>query len=94
VSLSAVADELGVDRTALWRWRRDATFVAELNSRRAELWLVDTDRFRMLLPRALDVLEGAMEHDDVRTALAVVKIAGLGDLGEIGPTDAETSPTC
>jgi hypothetical protein len=37
----------------------------------------------------MDLLEQAIEGEDIRTALAVVKLAGLGDLGHVGLLDAE-----
>ena len=75
---------MGVDRSTVWRWRTgDAVFIAELNSRRQELWSAYADRLRGLAPKALQVLENTLEcePDSWRVALAVVKAAGLVDLG-------------
>ena len=33
-----VADQLGVDRTSLWRWRQQPAFQTELARRREEVW--------------------------------------------------------
>ena len=90
VSPAGVAADLGIDRVTLWRWRQEPTFIAERNGRRAELWEASRDRFRALLPSAADVLEQALAAQDVRAALALVKLLGLGELGHVGPTDAET----
>lgn len=89
MALGEVAAELRIDRTTLYRWRREASFVAELNKRRAELWQVSTDRFRALLPRALDTLGQAIDEGDWRAAATVLRLAGVGelDLRSIGWTD-------
>jgi Helix-turn-helix of insertion element transposase len=86
-----VARELGVDRTTLWRWRREPAFVAELNARRADLWQATTDRLRALLPRALAALERAIEQDDWRAAATVLRLARVNNstLSAIGPVDAD-----
>jgi hypothetical protein len=85
-----VAERLGVARSTVWRWRTaDPGFVAELNRRREELWRGSCDRLRAMLPDALDVLEEAVAAGDRQAALALVKLARLGevDLGRVGPTD-------
>lgn len=89
VTASEVAAQLGVDRVTVWRWRREPAFIAELNARRVELWEASRDRFRALLPQAADVFGQALADGDVRAALALVKLAGLGEFGWVGPTDVE-----
>jgi hypothetical protein len=84
------AKEVGCDRVTVWRWRQEPTFRAELNVRREELWRVTADRVRALLPRALDVLDGALADGDRRVALQLVRLAGVSEtMGRVGPTDPE-----
>jgi len=86
------AEEVDVERTTVWRWRTSyPAYLAELNRRREELWRSSTDRLRALLPRALDVIESAVDSGDRATALNIVKLAGLQDVdfGRTGPTNAE-----
>jgi hypothetical protein len=86
-----VAEVLGCDASTVWRWRTgNPAFGAALNARRHELWEHSLDRVRALVPRALDVVEQAIDAGDSRAAMALLKLAGLGsiDLGAIGPSEA------
>jgi hypothetical protein len=86
-----VADAVSCDPSTVWRWRtRDPAFRAARNARRHEVWENSLDRVRSLLPRALDVVEHALDDDDRQAALNLLKLAGLGavDLGRVGPIDA------
>jgi len=87
----AVADAVGVSRPTVTSWRLyDPYFQAELNKRRKEVWGAATDRMRALLPKALDVIEKAIDEGSYRAALELIKLAGLnGVAGDIGPVDAE-----
>jgi len=86
----------GVGRQTVCDWRNHGppAFRAELNRERAALWSASTDRLRSLVPLALTVLAEALaERPDARTALDILKLAGLGEgshLGQagIGPTTA------
>lgn len=94
------ATAVGVTRQTVCGWRNHHPgFIATLNSRRLEVWGASSDRLRSLLPKALDVLEGALTKDpDPRVAVKVVELAGLARQGRegadvrppgIGPTDPE-----
>jgi hypothetical protein len=80
-----VASDLELDRSTVWRWRTaDPAFRAELARRREELWRSSADRMRALMPRALDVIEKAIEEGDRQAALALLKLGGIGDI-DLGP---------
>jgi putative insertion element HTH domain-containing protein len=55
--LGDVANEIGVSRQQLWRWRKDAAFIAELHRVRAELRERRGARFLALVDKSLNVLE-------------------------------------
>ncbi len=95
-----VAEAVGVTRQTVGTWRNHhPAFAAALNARRLEVWGGACDRLRALLPKALDVLEGALTVSaDPKVAVEVVKLAGLDRQGNaspnlgpysIGPTDPE-----
>jgi hypothetical protein len=93
-SITATAEAVGVTRQTVSEWaNRDPQFRAALNRRRAEVWAEQKDRVRALLPKAVERIERAFQADDgdsLRAALALLKLAGLGELHETGPTDPET----
>jgi transcriptional regulator with XRE-family HTH domain len=94
-----VADELGVDRSTVWRWRTGSAAVkVELNRRREELWHVARDRLRALLPDALEILAQELEGPRrLRAAEAILRFGGLAartpalDLSRTGPTSLEAA---
>ena len=83
--------EVGQGRETIDAWQDEPVFVAALNQRRQRMWGEQEDRLRSLLPRAMAVVEAALDRGDERTALAVLKLAGLGraNLAEGGPTTPE-----
>jgi len=86
------ATAANVTRPTVCDWRNhDALFRATLNAARADLWSAATDRLRSMVPVALTVLADALaERPDPRTALDVLRLAGIGggaNLGTVGPTD-------
>src|SRR6516164_6345721 len=89
------AEALRLNRVTVTRWRLyDPHFRAELNCRRAELWGCAIDRMRSLVPKALDVLDKALESGHLpakmKAAAEVLRLAQLPHAGAaIGPTDAE-----
>lgn len=93
-----VAEAVGVNRVTVTKWRLyDPYFQAELNRRRKEIWGVAVDRFRSLLLKALNTVEKAIEEGDARTAIEILRMAGLdmtkggSSLGTylVGETEAE-----
>jgi len=89
------ATAANVTRQTISTWRHnDPEFQATLNTARAALWSAATDQLRAMVPVALAVLAAALaERPDARTALDILKLAGIGEganLGKvgIGPTTA------
>lgn len=92
-----VAEAIGVHRCTVASWRYSPHFQAEVNKRRREIWGAAVDRFRSLLKKALDAVEKALDEGDAKTAIELLKMAGLDmskegcTLGDylVGETDAE-----
>lgn len=93
-----VAEAVGVSRQTVTGWRLyNPYFQAELNRRRKEIWGAAVDRFRSLLLKSLDTVERALDEGDARTAVEILRMAGLdmtkggGTLGSyfVGEDDAE-----
>ena len=91
------ADAAGVTRQTVCVWRlHHPAVVAALNAGRRDLWERSADRLRSLVPKAIDVLEVQLGAalPDPRTALDVLRLAGLADRGApltpTGPTTAAT----
>lgn len=79
-----VAEAVGVHRCTVTGWRLyNPYFQAELNRRRKEIWGAAVDRFRSLLLKALAAVEKSLEEGDAKTAIEVLRMAGL-DMGKEG----------
>lgn len=87
-----VGEAVGVARQTVCSWRRfNPVFQAELNSRRAEISRTAVEKVRALIPRAIDRLEAELDRPaGWRVALKLMEIAGLTELGKVGPSDADT----
>ena len=93
-TLQAVAHALGVQRPTVSYWlNHHYGFQAALNSRRQELWDGLVDTLRGLLPKALAVLQQALEGDTpLPAAIQVLKSCGLATgLGADRPHDRRRS---
>jgi hypothetical protein len=85
------ARRLKIHRTTVTRWRLySPAFRAELAARRAGVWGAAADQLRALLPKALDVLNRALEDDysQVDVALALVKLARALPVAPTDPSEA------
>ena len=73
------------------KWRLyDPWFRAELNRRRQDIWGAAGERLRAMLPRAMDAIEKELEQGDGKTAVQVLKLAGLSGLEPpAGPIEAD-----
>ena len=77
-SLSAAAAEAGVDRGTLFRWRQDhSAFKAALEAWKSRLVGGNRDELTSMVNQAMSVVGRAVEKEDLRAALAVLKCAGV-----------------
>lgn len=87
----SVAEAVGVGRQTVNRWKNQSpAFVARMNDCREAVRSTALDKFRGLLPLAVDRLadEIANGENGWKIALKLVEVAGFGDLSQkIGPTD-------
>jgi hypothetical protein len=91
-TITDTASAVEVTRQTVSEWlNHHPGFQAALNSRRQELWVGMTDALRGLLPKALEVLKGALEGEaPLPAAVHVLKACGLyGMPAPQGPTDVE-----
>ena len=78
-------------RETVCRWRNENPhFQAELNTRRKALWSAAHDKLRALMRKAVETLDHAVEDDDVRAAVEVLKAVQL--YGNVSAPDGETDP--
>lgn len=67
---SEAAQAAEVTRQTVNGWkRRDAEFIAALNSRRAAVWDSASDRLRALVREAIEEFGNALKHEDVKVRL-------------------------
>ena len=89
---SETAQALEVDPQTISQWQTQHYGVqAALNARRQEQWGEQMHRLRVLLPKALDVLDQELEGDNpIPAAIHVLKACKLyGTPMVAGPTDVE-----
>ncbi len=86
------AQVVGVARETVTRWRNDNPhFAAELNRQRRVVWGASHDKLRALVGKAVTTLEVALDAQDSKVAIEVLKAVGI--YGQMdppsGPEDAE-----
>jgi hypothetical protein len=94
---AAVAKQLGLSRTTIYRWRHfNCAFLAELNRRRLDTWNASHEKLRALLPRALAALSAGLKSEDLSTRLRSARTIlshVAPDPEALKPTDKHLSPT-
>ena len=84
---------VGVHRVTVTRWRLYSPhFQAALNDRRQAIWAAGLDRWRSLVPTALDALADELRPDSsnrLQAALGLLKLVPLSSAVPAGPTDAD-----
>ena len=69
-----VAQQIGVDRASIFRWRKNGQFSRELEKQRQVVWQQSVGRLQAMLEPALDILQRQIQGDDPKTALRAAAI--------------------
>ncbi len=87
-SVSAAAEAAGVDRTTVYRWRRnDCAYQARLNRRRLELQDEIAVRLAACAGRAVENLRRAVDNGDLKASVIVLKAVGALDRAQCSEGD-------
>lgn len=93
------SERAGVARSTLSRWKGEPAFTARLNAEIQAGWDAHRARLAALQGKALDVVAGALDSDDMtlslKAAFSVLKLAGerpKGATSEMGVMLANWSP--
>lgn len=96
ISDRETAERTGVARETVTKWRLyHPGFIAELNGRRSEVGGASVDKMRMLIPKALEVIDETLDDganpNRWKAAIELLKVAKASeiDLNRIGPDKAE-----
>lgn len=89
-----VAETLGIGRNTISKWYKNAFFIAELNTRREEIWKEEKLRLKSLVHDAVDVLSNGLRSSDEKTAItsAVHILKTVGLYGEVKDSFGPTTP--
>jgi len=79
-AVSQVADLVSVDRTTVYRWLKEPSFVAERNRQANELRDAAQSRLHALVGKSIDVVERQLAAGNLKAALAVLKSTGMMQL--------------
>jgi hypothetical protein len=87
-----VAEGVGVSRETVTRWRNEnPDFIAALNHERCQIWDATRDNVLSLVRKAVGVVGTALDQNDTRAALAILKMSGFADV-EFDPKELEDNP--
>lgn len=76
-SASQVAEMIGVDRTTIYRWLKEPSFIAERNRQANELRDAAQSRLHALVGKSIEVVERQLAAGNLKAALAVLKSTGM-----------------
>jgi len=75
MTVTEVAQEVGVERETVSRWKNHNTMFASLLSyQQAELWDAAADKLRASVLKAADSLDELLEHEDASVRLKAISL--------------------
>ncbi len=84
-TISAAAEAARVDRVTVYRWlKADSAFQEELKRGREEMRLATFGHLQRLAVKAAACVEKALDHDDVKTAMEILKRLKVFAPGPVG----------
>ena len=84
-----LADEVGVHRSTVYVWlKKDSAFQAAHNQWLEQLDVEARSRSKVLMRKAGDAVEKALDGGDGRLGLRLLEKMGIVKEGEVGPTEA------
>jgi hypothetical protein len=87
-----VGEELDLARETITRWKNETPqFIAALNHERRQMWDASRNNIHSLVRKAVAVVEKALDQNDTRAALAILKMTGFSD-AELGPAELPENP--
>ena len=92
--VSKTAETVGVDRSTIHRWVREPKFIAERNRLAKEARDACQERLRHLAGTAVEVVAQALEEGNLKAALSIIKIVGLGNIDKLDETTDEKQIVC
>ena len=92
--VSKTAETVGVDRSTIHRWLREPRFIAERNRLAKEARDACQERLRYLAGSAVEVVAQAIEEGNLKAAMSLIKIVGLGNIDKPDETTDEKRIIC
>jgi len=89
-SVTDTAKSVGVDPRTLRRWQVDPHFQAEFNRQRLNIHESAQLRLHGMTHKAIDVMAKALNDGNLRAAIELLKIVGVGNIA--AKIDTETDP--
>ena len=74
MSVTQIAQKIGIDRKTLYEWRKNPVFQAEYNRRMMEASEAMDQRLRRLSDKAVDVVEKHLSEGSLQAATALLKL--------------------
>jgi len=88
-SVTEISQSAGVGRATIYRWMKDPTFRAAFNQWHEQMLESGRSRLLMMVDKAANSLEKALEAGDAKAALELLRGMGVLRPRPIGPTDAD-----
>ncbi|MBN2045063.1 MAG: response regulator transcription factor [Anaerolineales bacterium] len=81
-----IAWQVGVSRKSVNRWKNhNIFFMEEVTAKRAEIWESYRNQFRLMMPKAIEVIKAMLDYGDekrkMEAAMFILRAVKLGPIG-------------